>query len=159
MDIFEAFSDPALDDRMKTIVMLQILYPGWMDIPPEHLQEAIQKASEFIDCGQKPDGTRKKKTMDWIQDADLIIPAINTVAKREVRSDPNIHWWTFFGWYMSISEGLFPTVLRIRAKLNKRKKLEKWEEDFYKENRRLVDLESIDSKQVREEKDHMLKFL
>jgi hypothetical protein len=123
------------------------------------LQEAIQKASEFIDCRQKPDGTRKKKTMDWIQDADLIIPAINTVAKREVRADPNIHWWTFFGWFMGVGDGLLASVLHVRSKKAKGKKLEKWEKEFYDANKMLVDFVTHETDEIRAEKDNILKYL
>ena len=97
--------------------------------------------------------------MDWEQDAAIIIPAVNSVAGREIRLDPGIHWWTFFGWYMSIGDGLFASVLRIRSKKAKGKKLEKWEEEFYRENRHLIDLKQVETDEVRQEKENILKWL
>lgn len=159
MDIFAAFNDPNLDPEMRTEVLLRILYPQWQKIPSHLIPEAIRKGCEFLDCGVKPDNKNRPRTMDWEQDANLIIPAINAVSGKEVRMDPNIHWWTFFGWYMSIDDGLFATVLSIRQKKAKGKKLEKHEEEFYKENKHLIDLNAPESEEVRQEKENILKWL
>lgn len=159
MDIFAAYADPELDDEMKTETMLQILYPDWEKIRPEHLQEAIEKACAFLDCGMKPERKNRPRTMDWEQDAAIIIPAVNSVAGREIRLDPDIHWWTFFGWYMSISDSLFSSILNIRQKRAKGKKLEKHEEEFYRENQQIIDLRKPESEEVRQEKENLLKWL
>jgi hypothetical protein len=102
LDILAACADPELDDAEKALCVLQIFYPNWEEIPSDRLQEACKKACDFIDCGQKDDGKPKPKMIDWEQDAPIIIPEINKVAGKEVRLDPNIHWWTFFGWFMGI---------------------------------------------------------
>ena len=44
------------------------------------------------------------------------------------------------GAYLEIYEGLFHQVLMIRQKKAKNKKLEKWEAEFYRNNRKLIDL-------------------
>lgn len=159
MDIFAAYADSELDDDMKTEIMLQIIYPDWDKIPPQMLPEAIGKACEFLDCGMKPDKKNRPRTMDWEQDAAIIIPAINSVAGREIRLDPDLHWWTFFGWYMSISDSLFSSVVRLRQKKAKGKKLEKHEEEFYRENQKIIDLKKPESEEVRKEKENLLKWL
>lgn len=141
VDILMACSDPELDDETKAVVMLQIFYPDWKNIPGSHLQDAIEQACSFIDCGQKDDGKPKPKMIDWAQDAPIIIPEVNKVASREVRIDPNIHWWTFFGWFMGIGDGILANVLNIRQKLRKGDKLDKWEREYYEENRAMCDLE------------------
>ena len=125
MDIFAAYADPELDDEMKTETMLQILYPDWDKIRPEHIQEAVEKACDFLDCGMKPDKQHRPRTMDWEQDAVIIIPAVNSVAGQEIRFAPDIHWWTFFGWYMSISDSLFSSVINKIQKKSNVKKQEK----------------------------------
>lgn len=51
-----------------------------------------------------------------------------------------MHWWTFFGLYMEIGESTFSTVVSIRDKKRKGKKLEKWEQEYYKNNKSIVDL-------------------
>lgn len=140
MDIFAMFNDPDFDKEMKTVGMVKILYPNWRNIPPEHLAEAIEKACEFLDCGQKPDDQIRPRLMDWEDDAMLIIPAINQVADLEVRNNPDIHWWTFFGWYMSVENSLFSTVLHIRKKQKMGKPLEKWEKEFFRENEKITQM-------------------
>lgn len=97
IDILVAMNDPELDEQAKAVVMLQILFEDWQSIPPEHLTEACQKACEFIDCGQVDDSPNKPKPrlMDWEQDGDMIVPAVNKVAGKEIRAVPYMHWWTF----------------------------------------------------------------
>lgn len=158
LDILSACADNRLDDQTKAIAMLQILFPDWNKIPPERLQEACEKACEFIDCGQKEDKPRPKM-IDWDQDARIIISEINKVAGREIRLDPDIHWWTFWGWFMGIGEGLLASVLHIRRKKSQGKKLEGWEQEFYKENRSLIDMKTPESPEVRAEKDSILRWL
>lgn len=139
IDILIAMNDPELNEHGKATVILKILYPSWREIPPEHHQEALKKAAEFIDCGRKSDGRKHPRMIDWEQDAPLIIPAINSVAHMEVRSVPDLHWWTFFGWFMEIGDSVFSNVLHIRGKKASGKKLEKAEQEWYRQNRQLVD--------------------
>lgn len=159
LDILAACADPELDDAGKTLCVLQIFYPNWDKIPTERLQEACQKACDFIDCGQKDDGKPKPKMIDWEQDATIIIPEINKVAGKEVRLDPDIHWWTFFGWFMGIGDGLLASVLHIRKKRSLHKKLEKWEEEFYRANKTLVDFAPKDTPEKAEMKEYFNKWL
>lgn len=159
LDVLMAANDPELDDEAKTIVMLQIMFVDVEQIPPEHLGEACQKACEFIDCGQKDDGTPKPRLIDWQQDASIIVPAVNGVAHTEIRALPYLHWWTFLGYFMQIGEGLMSSVINIRQKKAKHTKLEKWEEDFYKENKALVDLKTLETEEQRAEKESILKWL
>lgn len=159
LDILIAFNDPDLDDQASIIVMLQILYKDWRKIPIEHLEEACKKASEFIDCGQQDDGKHHPRTIDWEQDAGIIIPAVNSVAKTEVRLNPDLHWWTFFGYFMEIKESLLSNVISIRQKKAKHKKLEKNEQEFYRENKDIIDFKKKDSEEIKKEKDNLLKWL
>ena len=64
--------------------------------------------------------------MDWEQDSAVIIPAVNKVLGKEIRSMPYCHWWTFLGAYMEIGDGVYQQILQIRQKKLKGKKLEKW---------------------------------
>ena len=159
LDILVACADPELDDAGKAECMIRILYPDWEEIPEHLLAEACEKACEFIDCGQKDDGKPKPKMIDWEQDASIIVPEINKVAGREIRLDPNIHWWTFFGWFMGIGDGLLASVLHIRQKKAKHKKLEKWEQEFYNANKALIDMKAPETEEIRKEKDNILKYL
>jgi hypothetical protein len=131
-------ADPQIEAYMKSRVILEIMFPKCDDIPEEYTQEALDKVIEFIDMGITED-SKKPKTMDWEQDAPILIPAINKVLNTEIRAQKYIHWWTFLGAYMEIGESLFSNIIHIRQKKAKGKKLEKWEQDFYKENKSLID--------------------
>ena len=162
LDILAAMNDPdILDPGMtedekqteKVLTMLQILYIDFDSMPTRDWKEAAEKACDFIDCGIKDDGKPKPRTMDWEQDAPLIVPAINKSVKIDVRSVKYMHWWTFFGLYMEIGESTFSTVVSIRDKKRRGKKLEKWEQEFYRNNKHLVDLKARRIERSDEEKD------
>jgi hypothetical protein len=159
LDVLIACADPELDDNGKARCMITIMFPDYEKIPAEHIAEACKKVCEFIDCGQVKDDKPKPQMISWEQDAAIIIPEINKVAGKEVRIDPNIHWWTFFGWFMSIGEGLLASVLNIRGKKATNKKLEKWEKEFYNANKAMIDFHAPDSEEIRQEKDEILKWL
>lgn len=159
LDIFAALNDPDMDDGMKSETILKKIYPDWMEIPTNLIPEAIEKACDFLDCGNKHEKENKPRLVDWEQDSSLIIPAINSVAKQEIRLSPDIHWWTFFGWYMAIEGGLFSTVIRIRQKQSRGKKLEKCEEEFLAENRQLVELKKPQTAEEKAMQDYFDKWL
>ena len=149
-------SDPNIEAYMKSRVILEIMFPKCDDIPAEHIQEALDKVVEFIDMGITED-SKKPKTMDWEQDAPILIPAINKVLNCEIRAEKYIHWWTFLGAYMGIGESLFSNIVSIRQKKAKGKKLDKWEMEFYKENKSLVDFKQK-SQRSNEEKDMLRDY-
>lgn len=153
LDILKAAADPELTDQEKNIVMLEILYMNPEEIPPEYLEEALVKGKEFIDCGVREEGKEKVRLMDWEQDSPIIASAINKTVGKDVRSLKYMHWWTFMGAYMEIGDGLFHQVIMIRQKKEKKKKLEKWELEFYRKNRSLVDLDQKKQERSAEEKE------
>ena len=159
LTIMLAFADPELDDREKYVVMLTILYED-RDIPVEDVPEAIERAIWFLDCGQtNEDKKPPRKVMDWEQDEAILFPAINKVAGKEVRAVEHMHWWTFMGYFMEIEDGTFSTVLAIRQKRSKGKKLEKWELEFYRNNRKLCDLKTRSTAEEQAEIDEWNKLL
>ena len=150
LDILSAMNDPEIFEPGMTeeekqaeqiLTMLQILYIHFDSMPEKDWKEAAEKAVEFIDCGIKGDDTPKPRTMDWQQDAPIIAPEISKVAGRDIRIGET-HWWEFFGYYLGIGEGVFNTIVGIREKKRKGKKLEKWEQEFYTNNKSLVDLKA-----------------
>lgn len=167
LDIFTAINDPDLFEPdasdferqyVQQQVTIEILFEDFENIPPEYWNEAAEKAAEFIDCGIKDDGKRKPQTMDWEQDAAIMMPAINKVSGQEIRAVPYMHWWTFFGLYMEIGDSLFSQVIAIRQKQAQHKKLEKWEQDFYRENKEIIDLRRKYSAEELKEKEEWDAF-
>ena len=138
INILNAFSDPNLDDAAKAYVFFNALF--FDHVPPEDQAEAYKKGFEFINAGLPDSGGPAVRLMDWEQDAPLIISAVNKVAGKEVRSIPHLHWWTFLGYYMEIGESQFSNVVNIRQKKKRNKKLEKYEQEFYRDNKELIDL-------------------
>lgn len=154
LTILVAFDDPNLSDAEKAYVCLHNLYRDFDKIPGELAQAAYDAAVRFIDRGETP-GKPGPRTMDWTQDAPLIFPAVNSVAGCEVRAKKYLHWWTFCGYFMEIRESTAATVLSLRQKKAKRKKLEKWEKDFIRENKeifilrpRLTDAEKAEKEKL-----------
>lgn len=166
LDILAAMNDPEIfepgmtEDEKKieqTMTMLQILYIDFDSIPPKDYQEAAEKAVDFIDCGIKGDDKPKPRTMDWEQDAPIIAPEVSKVASRDIRVGET-HWWEFFGYYLGIGEGVFNTIVSIREKRRKGKKLEKWEKEFYQNNKSLIDLKSKKIERSEEEKEELRRL-
>lgn len=156
-----ACTDPDLTAAQKLEILLRRLYrKGYGQIPQEHIGEAILQAKWFVDCGREDDDKRPaKKMMDWEQDEAILFPAVNKVAGIETRAVPYLHWWTFAGYFMEIEEGTFSTVLGIRQKKAKGKRLEKWEEEFYRNNKKLCDLKNRYTEEEQKEIDYWNKLL
>ena len=138
--IFEAIGDPELPKEVKTYVMLDCLFVDFDSMPTELYAEACKKASWFLDGGILYEDHNRPKLLDWEQDESMVFSSVNRVAGREVRAMEYVHWWTFLGWFHEIGEGLLSTVITIRKKLRNNTKLEKWEQEFYRENKEMVDL-------------------
>lgn len=161
LDILAAMNDPEIfvpgmteeEKKMEQFMtMLQILYIDFDSMPPKDWQEAMKKAVDFIDCGIKGDDKPKPRTMDWEQDAPIIAPEISKIAGRDIRIGKT-HWWEFFGYYLGIGEGVFNTIISIREKKRRGKKLEKWEREFYSKNKSLIDLKARTAERSDEEKE------
>lgn len=154
-----AFSDPELENEEKVYVCLFILYEDFESISKNDYEEAFQKAVSFIDQGSQENNRRSPRLMDWEQDENIMFPAINKVAGFEVRGSKYIHWWTFLGYYMEISEGMFSQILALRSKRAKGKKLEKWEREFWNSNKSICVLKPKLTKEEKLEIEQLNKLL
>ena len=169
LDVLTAMNDPDLflpdaseQERawVQVDTALQILIEDYDKLPPENYFDAYSQLIEFIDCGMKEDSNKPPvHLMDWEQDAQVIIPAINRVQGKEIRSLPYLHWWTFLGAYMEIGDCLFSQIVNIRQKKQKHQKLEKWEQEFYRNNKTMIDLHRKLSMEEKAEKDAIEKWL
>lgn len=68
-------SDPDLSGTDRAEGILQMFYVSPEDIPPQHLQEAVDRFTWFQNGGQEPDKKKSPKLVDWEQDYPLILPA------------------------------------------------------------------------------------
>ena len=143
LDILTALSDGDLDEQDKAEAALTIFYPEFSSMPASDYQEALNQCFRFIDHGQgaKTQG-KQPAVMSWEQDFDMIISPVNRIAGCEVRSLPYLHWWSFLSYYMDIGDCLFAQVVAIRDKKARGKPLDKQEREFYRRNRKMVDLKT-----------------
>lgn len=139
LDVIASMQDPELSDEERIIAALMIFYGDINDyndiLNLGDLETAVTEMNKFIDCGGDDVGCNTHvKLIDWEQDEKLITSAINAVARTEIRALPYLHWWTFIGYYMAIGECALATIVNIRSKKAKGKKLEKYEQEFYRQN-------------------------
>lgn len=131
LDVMAALNDYDLEEDERAEAALTIFFDTDIYKLPD-IAEAAQQMCEFLACGERDDDNKRptQKLMDWQDDAPMIISGVNRVLGREVRSEPYLHWWTFVAAYMEIGESTLATVISIRHKIAKGKKLEKFEKEF-----------------------------
>lgn len=142
LDILIALSDPELSEREKQYAALRIFYPELETIPRRDMKEALEACYRFIDGGETAeDGQRHRRMVDWEQDFGLIAPPVNRVLGTEIRTPGKpLHWWTFLGAFYEIGDCLFAQVIRVRDRQASGKKLDSVDREFYRKNKKLVDL-------------------
>ena len=138
LDVFSVLEDPELEQNERYISALIIFYEDLNDVEDvftlPDIETALKEMFSFFNANKGESGKKARKLIDWEGDSELICSAINKAANTEIRSAPYIHWWTFLSYYMSIGECILSTVVSIRDKTANGKKLEKWEQDYRREN-------------------------
>ena len=142
LDICIALSDVELEEQEKALVALDIFYPDLRCIPVDHLQEALQKCFDFINCGREEGVRKAPKLVDWEQDFQHIVAPVNRVLGQEIRAIPYLHWWSFISAYYEIGECLFAQIVRIRNARARGKPLDKADKEWLRQNRHLVDFKA-----------------
>ena len=142
LDCFVAINDVELSEQERILTTLAIFFPVFDNVEllfssdEEVLSELVKKMFDFFNCNQNnaPGANTNLKLIDWNTDSQLICSGINNVANTEIRSVEYCHWWTFMGYYCAIGESPLATVVGIRNKILKGKKLEKYETEFRRDN-------------------------
>lgn len=153
LDVIEALNDEDLTEQEKIQCALYIFY-GEELTKISNYEEAVKQMLIVVNGGEEEaEQTEKPRLMDWKHDFQQIAPPVSRVLGYDVRTpDRFTHWYTWLGGYMEIGECTFQNVVSIRSKRMKGKKLEKWEEEFYRENRKMIDLPQ---KLTKEEQDFL----
>jgi hypothetical protein len=140
LDVICALNDNDLTDKEKAECALFIFYEDFADI--DDFQTAIKEMFRIINGGEEQEESQEQKPslMDWQHDFPVLVAPINRVLNREIRSVDYLHWYSLLSAYMEIGECTFSTIVSIRSKRMKGKKLEKWEEEYLREHRKMVDL-------------------
>ena len=156
LEIIRHLNDTSKPEFLRWQIALALFYED--PIPPEHTEKALQFFSNFLSYGT-PAPANSPKLLDWEQDAQVIIADVNKAAGTEIRALPFLHWWTFLSWFHAIGEGQLSTLISIREKLRTGKKLEKWEQDYYRKNRDLVTLRRQYTPEELAEQERLKKLL
>lgn len=136
LEIIEILNDQSKPKFLRWQIAIALFYDR--DIPAQFQKEAMEYLSAFISYGndEKKPGP---KLIDWNQDAQTIVSDVNKVAGMEIRAVKFLHWWTFLSYFYGVGEGQLSTIVSIRNKKFRGKKLEKWEDTYYQENKEKID--------------------
>ena len=161
LTILEAYDDPDLEPSEKVYVCLAVLYADFEDMPREDYGDAYEQATWFLDGGndRASESRKKARTVDWVQDTPILFPSVNQSAGFEVRSVDYMHWWTFLGYFMEMQKSTYATVLSLRDKKARGKKLEKWEQEFWSAHKDLCVIRPKLTAEEKEEKERLLAIL
>ena len=140
LDCISALNDNDLSEQEKIQCALYVFYKKLENITDVDI--AIKEMMRIINNGEETEQEerQKPKVMDWEHDFKTLVAPINRVLGCEIRSVDYLHWYTFLSGYFEIGECLFSNIVSIRKKKMTGKKLEQWEHEFYRENKKLVDL-------------------
>lgn len=141
LDVICALNDNELTDEEKIKCALFIFYEDISQI--DDFDTAIKEMFRIVNGGeeQEENAEQKPQLMDWEHDFPQLAPPISRVLGYDVRTpDKYTHWYSFLGGYMEIGECTFSTIVSIRSKRAKGKKLDKWEEEYIREHRKMVEL-------------------
>lgn len=157
LEIFSYLSDPDLPEFIRWQIALALFYE--QPVPADIQQQAMEYLVWFVNGGERSPAKPGPKLLDWQQDAALIVADVNKVAGQEIRAMPFVHWWTFLSWFNAVGEGQLSTVVAIRDKLARGKKLEDWEKTYYRDHKQKVDIKRRCSQQQIEERQRLEQLL
>lgn len=136
-----AWQNTELSIKEKTIITLKNLYKE----TPSDIEQAVHKGIEFLDADTSERETtstdRKPVTMCWEQDQQLIFAGIAKTIGKDIRAESYCHWWTFLSFFREMEECTFTQVQQIRYKRKRGKKLESHEQEYYRNNREIIELQ------------------
>ena len=141
LDVISALNDEELEMEYRIECALFIFYEDLTGL--KDIQTAIMEMIKIINLGKETteDEQNKPQIMDWEHDFPHIAPPISRVLGYSVRDENNYtHFWDFIGAYQEIGECSWANIVSVRSKRMKGKPLDKWEREFYNENRKLIDL-------------------
>jgi hypothetical protein len=140
LDVICALNDNELTDEEKVKCALFIFYEDISTI--DDFDTAIKEMFRIINGGEEQEESQEQKPqlMDWEHDFPVLVAPINRVLGFEIRSVNYLHWMSLLSAYMEIGECTFSTIVSIRSKRAKSKKLDKWEEEYIREHKKMVEL-------------------
>lgn len=149
LDTMIAMEDVNLTNDQQSMTAMLLFYD---DLDKQKLSEEettalYKRMIEIIEGGETINENRNTpqqkspiRLMDWEHDFKYIAPAVSLKLGYDIRGDKYTHWYTFWGAYIELGDCTYNTTVNIRSKKSKGTKLEKGEQEFYRENRADIDL-------------------
>lgn len=160
LGVIKRLNSPNLSERERSYVALALFYSDFDSIPKGLWNVAAEQLTLFLNCGvTETDKRPRPQLIDWEQDQQMIVADVNKVAACEIRTLPFLHWWTFVAYFNGIGEGQLSTVVSIRDKKRRGKPLDKWEREWYRDNKSRVDLKTKYSDEEQAEIDRLNRLL
>ena len=159
LDCFSCLNDFDLTQDERIYGALIIFYEDFNDLSDfigldsELIVSLVKSMYDFMECNENPMHSMPFKAIDWDKDSQMICSAVNKVAHTEVRSIEYLHWWTFMGYFSEVGDSVLSTVVGIRNKIKRGKKLEKYEKDFKAHNPHYFIWDSRTAEQIQDEQD------
>ena len=153
--IFSMLTDDSRPELYRWYLALAYFFRE--PIPRTAEAEAVGYLAGFLTCGDP--GKPGPKLLDWQQDAQEIIADVNAVAGCEIRAMEYLHWWSFLSFFYAIGDGRLSTLVGIRDKLLRGKKLEPWEQAYYLRNKEKVRLRPRETPADAAEKERLSRLL
>ena len=140
LDVICSLNDNELTEEEKVKCALFIFYEDVSKI--DDFEIAIKEMFRIINGGEVEEQAQenKPKLMDWEHDFPVLVAPINRVLNCEIRAVDYLHWYSLLSAYMEIGECTFSTIVSFRSKKAKGQKLDKWEIDYIREHRKMVEL-------------------
>lgn len=142
LDTIVALNDKELSLENRLKCALYIFYEDLTQI--EDVQEAISQMMKIINLGKEcisHQDDNMPPLMSWEHDFPLIAPPVSRILGYSVRDENNYtHWYDFIGAYQEIGECSWSTIVSIRNKRRKGRKLDDEERRIYEENKEIINL-------------------
>lgn len=145
LDCLVAYNDLRLPDELRVKCATTIFYKNIDEI--ENKFEAAKEMLRIINIQDKTKENTQQDTempikiINWKKDYHLIAPPVSRILGYSVR-DKNryTHWYDFIGAFNEIGDCYLTQILNVRLKRKKGKRLNELETEFYRTNKKDIDL-------------------
>lgn len=156
LEVLEIMADVDLIQEERWYLTLLFFYPDFDMISYSDYEEATKRCYWFLNGGKTEEDTgNHPRLMDWQQDFPLIIAPVNRIMGHDIRGDEYVHWWSFLAAYGEIGECTWAQVVHIRDAKARGRPLDKTDQEWYRKNKNLVDL---DQKITTQEEEFLKKW-
>lgn len=156
LEVLGILNDVKLKNEERHFLTLLFFYPNFAEIPTVDYEEAVTKCYWFINGGKDEEPDQKSpRLMDWEQDYQYIIAPINRIMGHDIRGDEYVHWWSFLAAFGEIGECTWSQIVHIRDAKARGRPLDKSDQEWYRKNKKIVDL---DQRMTAQEEEFLKKW-